>query len=207
MKNTKHNISDVKGEGFTICSGIAFVKPNYPFSQAYELADMLCKKSKKNSKENRVKGRIPSSLSFYKVQSSFVQSVETTFVNEFTCDGLSFDCGPYVVNQEDSQILVSLNELLKAAKELNSFDTIQTKKGVKSKIRKWLALVKTNQGVKEANQLVERLIKQNGIKSEELQILGVFDSYSQKPKSIAHDALTISNLLKNQEVYESEYQD
>jgi hypothetical protein len=137
-----------------------------------------------------------------------VQSVEATFVNEFTCEnGLSFDCGPYVVNQEDSQILVSLNELLKVAKELNSFDTIQPKKGVKSKIRKWLALVKTNQGVKEANQLVERLIKQNGIKSEELQILGVFESFSGKTKSIAQDALTISNLLKNKEVYESEYQD
>ncbi|MFV2096633.1 hypothetical protein ACFHW1_14225 [Micromonospora sp. LOL_014] len=39
-------LTDVQLPGLTACAGIAYVKPHYPFSQAYELAEELCTSAK-----------------------------------------------------------------------------------------------------------------------------------------------------------------
>ncbi|MEV6801916.1 hypothetical protein AB0M91_26740 [Micromonospora rifamycinica] len=39
-------LADVGRPGLTACAGIAYVKPHYPFSEAYELAEQLCTSAK-----------------------------------------------------------------------------------------------------------------------------------------------------------------
>ncbi|MFV2086984.1 Cas10/Cmr2 second palm domain-containing protein [Micromonospora sp. LOL_021] len=39
-------LTDVGHPGLTACAGIAYVKPHYPFSEAYELAEQLCGSAK-----------------------------------------------------------------------------------------------------------------------------------------------------------------
>ncbi|MDG4771950.1 hypothetical protein [Solwaraspora sp. WMMD792] len=39
-------LTDARLPGLTACAGIAYVKPHYPFSQAYELAEELCSSAK-----------------------------------------------------------------------------------------------------------------------------------------------------------------
>jgi len=53
--------------GLTACAGIAFVKPGWPFAQAYHLAESLCGTAKKGLTKD---GKTPSGLLFHRVTTS-----------------------------------------------------------------------------------------------------------------------------------------
>jgi len=61
--------------GITACAGIAYIKEKYPFHYGVHLAELLTGKAKKFSKKDG-KPIPPSSIAFYKVQSSFIESLE-----------------------------------------------------------------------------------------------------------------------------------
>ena len=93
-------------DGLTACAGIAFIKESYPLHYGLNLAEELCKDAKKSS-------RIESSLTFYKVQESFI--VDFDLLKEKTLktkSGLSFYAGPY-----NSENLKELNRKLATIKK------------------------------------------------------------------------------------------
>ena len=91
-KSSKDEFSKLKTkgiDGLTACAGIAFIKESFPLHYGLNLAEELCKDAKKSS-------RIESSLTFYKVQESFI--VDFDLLKEKTLktkSGLSFYAGPY----------------------------------------------------------------------------------------------------------------
>lgn len=85
--------------GLTTCVGIAYIKPNYPFHYAENLAQQLCKAAKKVSKKLDA-NCAPSSLMFHQVQSSFVGQWEEVIQRELTVQDGSFVGGPYFQQEQ-----------------------------------------------------------------------------------------------------------
>ncbi len=83
--HTKKELAFLKDEnkingfenGLTACGGIAYIKKSYPFHYGVHLAEALVKNAKKLSKDTeKFPNNTPSSLAFYKVQSSFTDALE-----------------------------------------------------------------------------------------------------------------------------------
>ncbi len=92
-------------DGLTACAGIAFIKESYPLHYGLNLAEELCKDAKKSS-------RTESSLTFYKVQESFIEDFDLLKEKTLkTNSGLSFYAGPY-----NSENLKELNRKLATIK-------------------------------------------------------------------------------------------
>ena len=142
---TKENFKALEPFGITdkyltACAGIAYIKDNYPFHYGVHLAENLVKEAKKFSKSKEVQGDLglpPSSLSFYKVQSSFTDELSemkkrTHFVEE---SKISFDYGPYLIHKFGEK--PNVEELDDLLCELQDFKTDKSK-GV-SKLRQWIS--------------------------------------------------------------------
>jgi hypothetical protein len=133
---------DYKVEGFekglTACAGIAYIKESYPFHYGVHLAEMLTAKAKKFSKKD-TKGIPPSSLSFYKVQSSFIEDLKEIEAKTLTANvsKVSFDYGPYLIHT-DSKLpsIVDLKIKLDMLSEIS--EKKEDSKGI-SKLRKWVS--------------------------------------------------------------------
>ncbi|PWK16971.1 hypothetical protein LV89_04629 [Arcicella aurantiaca] len=151
-KQFKFLKNDYQVEGFengiTACAGIAYIKEKYPFHYGVHLAELLTGKAKKFSKENKFKKYInnegtnipPSSLSFYKVQSSFIERLEdmTEKTLTATISNVSFDYGPYLIHPDKGEPNVEmLDEMLK---ELAKEATPENDKSKRvSKLRQWIS--------------------------------------------------------------------
>ncbi|NBB31250.1 hypothetical protein [Cellulophaga sp. BC115SP] len=144
--------NDYQVEGFengiTACAGIAYIKEKYPFHYGVHLADLLTGKAKKFSKEDKFKKYAdneninipPSSISFYKVQSSFIESLEDMTEKTLTAkiSNVSFDYGPYLIHPDKGEPNVEmldekLKELAKEAAPEND------KSKCVSKLRQWIS--------------------------------------------------------------------
>ena len=136
----------------TACAGIAFVKSSYPFHYGYDLAETLCSQAKKVSKSPLIqKGNVnpPSSLMFYKVQGSFIESYEKMLEKEKTPQkGISFNFGPYFLQPTENYW--SIEELEKSAASLHGKEGNTVKTG----IRKWMTAMHQDPG--QAQQAAER---------------------------------------------------
>ncbi len=136
-KATKQKLGADKG--LTACAGIAFVKSSYPFHYGYDLAETLCGQAKKVSKNPLVMKdgqNPPSSVMFYKVQGSFIESYDEMLRKEKTPQkGISFNFGPYFLHPTEGYW--SIEQLEDAATGL------QGKEGntVKTGIRKWAGIM------------------------------------------------------------------
>ncbi len=109
---------------------------------------MLTGKAKKFSKQDRFNKYLdneginipPSSLSFYKVQSSFIESLEDMTEKTLRADisKVSFDYGPYLIHPDKGEPNVEmLNEKLK---ELAKEATLENEKSKRvSKLRQWIS--------------------------------------------------------------------
>ena len=126
--------------GLSACAGIAYVKKAYPFHYAIDLAEQLCKSSKKYVKKGLNPLEMPvSALEFYKVNDSFIQPLSdmkkrTHELNqENTNKEISFNAGPYLVhgNKNSEHNLCHLNNLMD---ELEKFENENNNKGL-GKIR------------------------------------------------------------------------
>lgn len=142
----------------TACAGIAYVKSSYPFYYAYELAEALCGRAKKDAKNSpEVKdgdALPPSCIMFHKVQDSFVQDYESIVKRELTSkDGVKFEFGPYYIHDKDAKDKHKYQvETLLTYQQLLDSDAGNA---VKSHLRNWLSLLMDNPGL--AKQKLIRL--------------------------------------------------
>nr|WP_321500837.1 hypothetical protein [uncultured Dethiosulfovibrio sp.] len=86
------NLPDLS-EGLTACAGIAYVKSNFPFSQAYELSESLCSyaKDKTARKTDRKTDRSCSSLAFWRVTTTMADDFSGIIERELTFRNLAMD--------------------------------------------------------------------------------------------------------------------
>jgi hypothetical protein len=131
---TKDNLTTLElsmfDNGLTACAGIAYMKDSYPFYYAVNLAEELCNDAKKASKfidsEN-----VPSSVSFHKIQDSFIEDYEEIIHRELQPNRhVSFKYGPYGLDEDK---LPSIDNLIKQSK------LVQKPGSPKSGIRKWFS--------------------------------------------------------------------
>ncbi|MEA2040999.1 MAG: hypothetical protein U9N85_00410, partial [Bacteroidota bacterium] len=120
----------------TACAGIAYIKDKYPFHYGVHLAESLVKEAKKFSKEEvrkNAKELAPSSIAFYKVQSSFTDDLKDMKARTHYADAskVSFDYGPYLLEKKGD--FANVGELDKLLDELKGFAT-KDSKGI-SKLR------------------------------------------------------------------------
>lgn len=138
--------------GLTACAGIAFIKSSYPFHYGYDLAETICGQAKKVSKSPLIqKGtqNPPSSLMFYKVQGSFIESYDQMLEKEKTPQkGISFNFGPYFLHPTEGYW--SIEELEKSAADLHGKEGNTVKTG----LRKWMSAMHHDLG--QAQQAAER---------------------------------------------------
>ncbi|ROO61304.1 hypothetical protein EDC02_3237 [Micromonospora sp. Llam0] len=94
-------LADVGHPGLTACAGIAYVKPHYPFSQAYELAEELCSSAKQIKRVDERCG----ALDFHVLHDSVGQRLERIRTPLTVRDGgtgeLRLWPGPVVVGEPE----------------------------------------------------------------------------------------------------------
>jgi len=125
--------------GITACAGIAYIKEKYPFHYGVHLADLLTGKAKKFSKKDG-KPIPPSSIAFYKVQSSFIESLDDMTEKTLTADisKVSFDYGPYLIHAQEGK--PSIDMLYTKLKELAvEVDSKNDESKSISKLRQWIS--------------------------------------------------------------------
>jgi len=120
-------------KGLTACAGVCFVKPNFPFHYGVHLSDSLTTESKKHSKANKIEGKIPSSVLFHKVQSSYVDDYSSIADQTLNHGHIRFDNGPYFTNSiEGFSTLEELQSWIKS---------ITRPSAPRSSLRQWLGVV------------------------------------------------------------------
>jgi len=203
---TKKNFSD-KGftgdlkNGLTACAGIAFIKVNYPFHYAVDLAEKLCTHAKKDAK-SKVKADeiVPSCLMFHKVQDSFIEDFAEIIDRELTAkkSDVRFDFGPYYTTEHEGK--PTIDGLLTKVSSLRGKDG----NAIKSSLRQWLtdlhdnkemAKQRMNRLLSVGNQTILgktklELIESKGIK--QIEPIGNIDS-----KSPVYDWLTVLSINLN----------
>jgi len=83
LKNFEIESKNRLGTKLTACAGIAYCNEKYPFHYAIDLAEELCKETKKDAKKID-KDLAPSSLMFHNIQSSNYQSWDKFIEDELT---------------------------------------------------------------------------------------------------------------------------
>ena len=127
-------------EKLTACAGLAYIKNNQPFMDAFELAESLCSASKKVSKDS-VKDNtevIPATVTNMVVSNSFIETYEKYKEKELTVkmgnEKYVATLGAYAINDDEKKI-PTLNNLRSLCKEL-------TKDGVTpSSIREYATMI------------------------------------------------------------------
>ena len=188
----------IKGfeEGLTACAGIAYVKTSYPFHYGIHLAEALTDEAKRFSK-NIDSERAPSSLYFYKVQSSFVEKLTKmkTRTHVAKAAGLNFDFGPYLISEK-----ISATEQFANVKELEGKITQLTEQSTKekaglSKFRNWVSALHQDAG--KADLLKRRMKQVNDdlYKILELEKVDTQQTVGENelPRSILQDLLILSS--------------
>lgn len=176
--STKEKLGDVlskkkvfeKGsvtDRLTACAGIAFVKSSYPFYYAYELAEALCSRAKKDAKNKtdiKAGKELPQScIMFHKVQDTFAEEYEEIVKRELTpSDGKSFEYGPYYLNEKEDRWTVET--LLEKVKSLGSggSDAEKEANAAKTGLRQWMTLL--HRDTERAEQRRKRMIEISGLK-------------------------------------------
>ena len=121
----------------TASAGIAFVKSNYPFELAYELAESLCKQAKQASGDVQAEGRNkPASLAFYRLTTALA---EESLINtiEFGERKIALRIGSFGLEEEGR--LVPLKALEKLAEVTRQHAALST-----SSLRQILGVMQTD---------------------------------------------------------------
>ncbi|AEI50675.1 Cas10/Cmr2 second palm domain-containing protein [Runella slithyformis] len=190
--------------GITACAGIAYIKEKYPFHYGVHLADMLTGKAKKFSKEDE-KAIPPSSISFYKVQSSFIESLDDMTGKTLTAteSSVSFDYGPYLIHAQEGKPSVEMLKKKLAVLEEEAEKRDQSR-GV-SKLRQWISelykdkstasfmleRIKQTEEHRKEKSLYERLGLENAL--EEIE-KNKDENVLPKHKTIIYDVIQLHSL-------------
>lgn len=170
------------------CAGIAFMKSSYPFYYGYQLAEELCGKAKKDTKEKFgfKEGKLPPScIMFHKVQDSFVTNYDDIVKRELTpSEGYSLKFGPYYINKvaEDRWTVA---DLMQYSLSLSS----ETMTGVKTGLRRWLSAIAVDP--ESAKQLMARL---KSVSQKDAFLDDVYGKWVAAKKSPIYDILTINTI-------------
>ncbi len=127
FKDLCETSKDIIPEKLTACAGVAYVKNNQPFIDAFELAESLCSASKKISKDVKEKEKenrncIPASVTSQVVTNSFIEGYEDYKKKELTIKKGGKDyiatLGAYAFDKKEKSIptlawLRNLCEILK----------------------------------------------------------------------------------------------
>lgn len=174
------------------CAGIAFIKSSYPFYYGYDLAQSLCDRAKKKTREADSE-TLPSCLMFHKVQDSFVEDFEAIKARELTTKtNVSFEYGPYFLHSQSGYW--TIEELMKI---VTKFDSDKGGK-VKSHLRQWMSLLFTNEEMaKQKMERVKSLLSENQMKEYELEKLTNLTGSSSATcrKVPVYDILSIYSIL------------
>ena len=141
----KYVFEDETDKRLTACAGIAYIKSSFPFYYGYNLAETLCslaKKDTKDSDEIREGKKLPKScLMFHKVQDSFTEDWSAIAKRELTPqNNISFQFGPYYINEKKEESRWTVAELKNCASKLNNKEG----NAVKSHLRQWMSLLHDN---------------------------------------------------------------
>ena len=170
------------------CAGIAFIKSSYPFYYGYQLAEELCGKAKKDTKEKFgfKEGKLPPScIMFHKVQDSFVTNYDDIIKRELTpCKGYSLKFGPYYINKVANDRW-TINDLILNSLTLNS----DSMAGVKTGLRRWLSAIAADP--ENARQRMERL---KSISQKESYLKTVYDDWEESKRFPIYDILTVNTI-------------
>lgn len=174
--------------GISACAGIAYIKEKYPFHYGVHLAELLTGKAKTFSKQDD-KPIPPSSLSFYKVQSSFIESLDDMTEKTLTADisKVSFDYGPYLIHAQEGKPNVEMlvEKLKKLEKEANSKND---KSKAVSKLRQWISELYKDKTT--ANFMLDRMKVVNKNFYEDLKM----DNEKLSAKTIIYDVIQLHTL-------------
>ena len=175
----------------TSCAGIAYVKESYPFHYAVDLSEKLCKEAKSFSKDKKKfdLNVPPSSLSFYKVQDSFIESDLKTIRSRtgVTSYGYDYNYGPYLIKENGDYPSISQlnNYLVKIENE--------SKKNDKSKaISKLRQLISESFKDKSTTEFMKERMKT--INSDFYNILEIDKNFISGKSSILYDLIQLHNL-------------
>lgn len=176
----------------TACAGIAYIKEKYPFHYGVNLAEELAKRAKKASKAVS-KDNPPSSVQFYKVQSSFTEELkdmqERTHLIKSV--GIDFNAGPYFIHEsEKNEGYYSVEDLNNIIKKLGK-NTNEKDKPV-SKLRSLISELYENKST--AKFMLNRMESINKTFYKDLNLSNLskqlkLDKENNINKSIIMDAL------------------
>ncbi|MCL4481196.1 MAG: CRISPR-associated protein [Bacteroidetes bacterium] len=182
--------TDLKN-GLTACAGIAYIKVNYPFHYAVDLAEKLCSHAKKDAKSKvKANGLVPSCLMFHKVQDSFVESYEDIIKRELTAHAADykFDFGPYYLDPKTNK--PTIKQFLDNVSQFNGKEG----NAIKSGLRQWLTDLHDNKGM--AEQRMKRLVSVGN--DTILNNLGLKENKGVvEEKSPVYDWLTVLSINLN----------
>jgi len=135
------------------CAGIAFVKPSFPFAQAYDLAEDLCGSAKIRYRKfmrnihNKENYDEPSFIDFHNLQSGIVESIETIRKDGYELNGESLLGRPFGIGKDSE----SFDFMIKEANKI--------KRWSKNKIKELREVVYKGSGAEE--MFFAHLKKQN----------------------------------------------
>ncbi len=141
----------LQGDGLSACAGIAYCNHKYPFHYAVNLAESLCRYSKKHSKAID-QTHIPSSLMFHNIQSSNFTDYQTYIDKELTLrnnqETIYLNYGPYFTHKQQGYSTIESFRHFCGA--------LMVKGSPASRLREWLTILGQN-----AEQAKERLRRIN----------------------------------------------
>lgn len=126
LRKDHPDLNKILPERLTACAGIVYAKSSQPFSALHDLAEGLCKHTKKIAKkdDNLLTGKqVPSSLSFYRVTSTLLDNFDDVLKRELTADTITLSRGCYTL--ESHKNLPNLTDLLELQKFLGQSEVSQ----------------------------------------------------------------------------------
>ncbi|MEZ5038499.1 MAG: hypothetical protein R2828_01345 [Saprospiraceae bacterium] len=139
-------------DGLTACAGIAYIKYNFPFHYGVNLSESLCKYSKTHSKAINL-DMPPSSLTFHRVQSSFVEDYADIIEREMLAHNIYLNYGPYFLHKPENYDYDTIKDLQDGIWHVSKDDA------PKASLRTWLKELKINPN--SAEQLMDRIMRLN----------------------------------------------
>lgn len=177
----------------TLCSGIAFVKSNYPFHFGYDLAEELCSVAKKDARKQLKKAKditdingllVPSCAAFHKVQDSLIGSYADIRSRSLRIgDRFSFEWGPYYLEPAEGRW--TIKELLDKVYSLNKEDKL-----ARNAMRQWLA----DMSVGNDTQAVQRLNRMLTIKERSSKLITELTQGKNRDDRKAFSAFDVMSL-------------
>ena len=148
LKKTFNNLKTLLPDSLSACAGIVYAKASQPFSALHNLAEGLCKFAKDQAKPlvANTNNAAPSSLSFYRVTTTLLESYSEVLKKELTVGNTMLSLGCYTLDEHAP--LPKLSQLL----ALQTY--IEESSSAKGMLREVMSLV--HQSMEQADRRYKR---------------------------------------------------